>query len=366
MTRLPRPSHAWLWIGLALPLLACTAEVSGGPPGSGSAGAGGGGTTGTAGSGGSSATAGTTGTGGSSATAGTTGTAGSGGASATAGTTGTGGSTSSGGTTGTAGGSGTTGTAGRGGTTGSAGSSGTTGSAGRGGTTGSAGRGGTTGSAGSTGGGGTGGPVTLDGRKALLVVDNTGSLDDGEVILKLTLENKGMIVTLAPGTGPATLATGQNVVLVSSGVGSGDFVPVFKDVAVPMIVFGNSAFQNLGWITSSSGKGTVDSTTPVQLVDTNSPLVSDLMTGVGFKMILDSRDTSLYWGTPTASAIRAASIMGQPTQAVSFAYEKNAALMTGTAAARRVGFGVKVDSIQDLTIEGFKLLMAAIEWTAGS
>ena len=248
--------------------------------------------------------------------------------------------------------------------------------AGRGGTTGSggqqwndgrAGRGGTTGSAGSTGSGGTGGgPVNLNGRKALLVVDNTGSLDDGETILKLTLENKGMTVTLAPGTGPATLATGQNVVLVSSGVGSGDFVPVFKDVAVPMIVFGNSAYQNLGWITSSSGKGTVNSTTLVSLVDTSSPLVSDLMTGVGFKMILDSRSTSLYWGTPTAAAIRAASIMGQPTQAVSFAYEKNAALMTGTAAARRVGFGVKVDSIQDLTIEGFKLLMAAIEWTAGS
>ena len=110
---------------------------------------------------------------------------------------------------------------------------------------------GTTGAAGTTGGRG---PVNLNGRKALLVVDNPGSLDDGETILKLTLENKGMTVTLAPGTGPATLATGQNVVLVSSGVGSGDFVPVFKDVAVPMIVFGNSAYQNLGWITSSSGQ----------------------------------------------------------------------------------------------------------------
>ena len=88
-----------------------------------------------------------------------------------------------------------------------------------------------------------------------MVVDNPGSLDDGETILKLTLENKGMMVTLAPGTGPATLATGQNVVLVSSGVGSGDFVPVFKDVAVPMIVFGNSAYQNLGWISELVGQG---------------------------------------------------------------------------------------------------------------
>ena len=104
--------------------------------------------------------------------------------------------------------------------------------------------------------------------------------------------------------------------IVSSGVGSGDFVPVFKDVAVPMIVFGNSAYSNLGWITGSSGKGTVGSTTLVSLVDATTPLVSDLMTGVGFKMILDSRSTSLYWGTPAAAAIRAVSIMGQSAQLV--------------------------------------------------
>jgi hypothetical protein len=184
------------------------------------------------------------------------------------------------------------------------------------------------------------------------------------MILKQTLENRDMVVTLSPATGPATLANGQNIVIVSSGVGSGDFVPVFKDVAVPMLVFGNSAYSNLGWISSSSGKGSVNSTTLVSLADATTPLVSDLMTGVGFKMILDSRSTSLYWGTPTASAIRAVSIMGQSTQLVSFGYEKGAALMTGTAAARRVGFGVKIDSVQDLTIEGFKLLMAAIQWLA--
>jgi hypothetical protein len=132
-----------------------------------------------------------------------------------------------------------------------------------------------------------------------------------------------------------------------------------------MIVFGNSAYSNLGWITSSSGKGSVSSTTLCSLADTNAALQSDVPAGVGFKMILDSRSTSLYWGTPTSAAIKTASIMGQATQLVTFAYPKGAALMTGTAADRRVGFGVKVDSVQDLTVEGFKLLMAAIEWTAG-
>ena len=132
-----------------------------------------------------------------------------------------------------------------------------------------------------------------------------------------------------------------------------------------MIVFGNSAYSNLGWITSSSGKGLVSSTTLVTLVDTNAAPISDVMRGAGFKMILDSRSTSLYWGTPAASAVKVIVDQGQATQLVEFAYEKNAALMTGTAAARRVGFGVKVDSIQDLTIDGFKLLMAAVEWAGG-
>jgi hypothetical protein len=202
------------------------------------------------------------------------------------------------------------------------------------------------------------------GKKVLYVVDNPGSLDDGDIILRQVLEGRGMTVTLAGPTGPASLATGQNVVMVSDGASASEWVPVFKDVPVPMIAFGNSAYQNLGWIAGSSGKGTVGSTTMCTLVDVSSPLVSDLMTGVGFKMILDSRSTSLYWGTPGGAGIRVASVMGAATQLAVFAFEKGAAMATGTAAARRVGFGVKIDSIQDLTIEGFKLFSAALEWAA--
>jgi hypothetical protein len=111
-----------------------------------------------------------------------------------------------------------------------------------------------------------------------------------------------MTVTVAPSTGPASLANGQNVIVVSSSVGSGDFTPIFKDVAVPMLVFGNSAYSNLGWLASSSGKGSVDSTTLCSLVDGTTPLASDVMTGVGFKMVLDGHSTSLYWGRRPSSS----------------------------------------------------------------
>jgi hypothetical protein len=349
---------------ILLPLVAlgCATNVGGGSsPGSG--GTNGGGTAGTSGSAGTSG-AGTAGTTGSAGTPGSAGTVGTSGSAGTVGTTGSAGTTGTAGTTASAG---TTGTGGRGGTTGTAGTTASAGTTGTGtaGTTG--GTAGTFGAAGTTGTlvDGGAGQVDLNGKRALYVVDDPSSLDAGDVILQMSLQIRGMVVTFAPSTGPASLATGQNVVIVSSGAGAGDFAPVFKDVPVPMIVFGNSAYQNLGWIPSSS-KGSVNSTTLASLVDASTTLSSDIMAGVGFKMILDIRSTSLYWGTPGGSPIKVASIMGSPSELVVFAFEKGAAMATGTAAARRVGFGVKTDSIQDVTIEGFKLLTAAIEWTAGS
>lgn len=50
----------------------------------------------------------------------------------------------------------------------------------------------------------------------------------------------------------------------------------------------------------------------------------------------------------------------------SFAYEAGTATATGSAPARRVGLGWKTSAIQNLTINGFKLLSAVIDWTAGS
>src|SRR6185312_11318273 len=200
-------------IALASLLLGCAPNVGGGP-GSGS------GTGGATGAGGATGTGGATGAGGSPASGGSSG---SGGAIATGGTgpigpPATGGTTGNGGATGTGGATATGGTTGTGGVTAQGGSSGTPG----------------------TGGGTAGGPIDLTGRKALLVVDSPGSMSTGETIVMETLEERGMIVTVGASTGPASLAAGMNVVVVSDSAGSGDFVPIFGSVAVPMIVFGNS------------------------------------------------------------------------------------------------------------------------------
>jgi hypothetical protein len=308
----PRRTLAFLYMWSLFPLFACSAQVSGGGTGYGGAGV-----------------AGSSGQGGQ-------------GAGQAAGTTGAGG------------------------TTGVAGTSGTAGAVGRGGTTGTAGTTGTTGVAGISGGGGAPAPVDLTGRKALLLVDSPSSPSSGEVILQETLQERGMVVTIGASTGPASLATGQNVIVVSDSSGAGDFAPIFGTAAVPMIVFGNSAYQTLGWTASSSAKGTVDGTISVTVVGAGTPLDSDLAVGSSFPMILASQSSSLYWGTPGGQPIAVASVMGAATELIDFAYEAGSATASGTAPARRVGLGWKTSAIQNLTINGFKLLSAALDWTAGS
>ncbi len=347
---------------LASWILGCAPNVGGGPGTGGESGISGGtggrltGSGGVTSTGGVTAAGGATGTGGSPAT-GTGGTPAPGGATGTGGATATGGSTGHGGTTGTGG------TA-TGGTPGAGGAHATGGTPGTGGTT-TSGSGGA-GTSGTGTGGTTTGPIDLTGRKALLVVDSPSSMSDGETIVEEVLQERGMVVTVGASTGPASLAAGQNVVVVSDSSGAGDFVPIFGSVAVPMIVFGNSAFQTLGWTASSSAKGTVASTTNVSVGNVSTPLASDLTAGVSFALILSTQSTSLYWGTPGGAPINVASVMGAPTELIDFAYEKGSAMATGTAPARRVGLGWKTNAVQNLTIDGFKLFSAAIDWTAGS
>jgi hypothetical protein len=270
-------------------------------------------------------------------------------------------------------------TAGSGGAT-TAGSGGAVGTGGRvtagsGGAVGTGGRA-TTGSGGGTGRGtggtvspgtgGAGGPVSLDGKRALVIVESPGSLDDGEVELKLQLELKGMTVTMGPPTGPASMATGQHVILVASGDAS-DIVPVFGTSTVPMIVFGNSYYQMMGLVpNASSNRGSVDSSVKTTIVDGASPLAGGIASGTDIDIILPTRDSDLHWGIPAGSPVRVAAVMGMTTQFIVFGFEKGAAMATGNAPARRVAIGFRSNVIKDLTIPGFTLLIAAVQWTAGA
>ena len=283
---------------------------------------------------------------------------------------------------GTGGGSaGTTG-GGSGGTTGSSGgSSGGMTGGGSGGTTTSAG--GRTGTAGSGAGGmvtssggapGSGGHVAnadagsrpdLTGKKALFIVSSTSSPDDGESLVLQLLQLRGIDVTLGDETTLASMATGFVMVVLSSNVTNA--VPVFAPVPVPVIVFGNTSFyQPMGFVTANAMRGSTSGSPQATVMDATTPLSSDLSQGDTIDVFNALLGNSNYtWGTPGGAPIKVASVAGTPAELVVFAYEKGAAMATGTAAARRVSLGWKSGNVKMLALDSFKLQDAAISWAAG-
>ena len=132
------------------------------------------------------------------------------------------------------------------------------------------------------------GPVDLNGKRVLYIVDNPSSLDDGDVDPEAVARGarNGRDLRGVDGAGVARDRDRTSIV-VSSGVGVGRLrADVQGRRGSDDRVRELRRTRTLGFI-ASSGKGTVASTTLVSLVDASTPLVSDLMTGVGFKMILD-------------------------------------------------------------------------------
>ncbi len=299
---------------------------------------------------------------------GTGGSSGGGTGGGSAGTTGGG----SGGTTG--GGSGGT-TSSSGGTTGGGSGGATTASGGRTGTAGSGAGGTTTSSGGATGSGGqtanadAGSRPDLTGKKALFIVDSPSSLDDGDVVVQQLLEIRGMTVTYGDVTTPAATAATYNLILISSGTAGTEIGTVFNAVPVPTVVFGNTSnYQPMGLVATnnSASRSSTSGSPPLTVVDTSTPLSSDLAMGSTVNVLNPGVNSNYTWGIPAGQAIKVAAISGTPTELAIFAYEKGAMMATGPAPARRVAIGWKTGSVQDLTLGAFKLQDSAFSWTAGA
>jgi hypothetical protein len=241
-----------------------------------------------------------------------------------------------------------------------------TGGGGRG-TGGGQGQGGATGLGGATGNPDGGARPDLTGRKALFIVKSPSSLDDGDVLIQQLLELRGMTVTYGDVTTPPAMAASYNLMILSSGIGSDSSFAIFKDVPIPTIVYYNSLYQTMGFVATSSGRGTADDSIQVTMTDVSTQLSSDLANGSSFLMTNSALGSSSYgWAIPGGAAIKVAALVGTPTEFAVFAYEKGAAMGVGTAAGRRVALGWKSGVEKALTLQGFKLQDGAFSWTAGA
>jgi hypothetical protein len=207
---------------------------------------------------------------------------------------------------------------------------------------------------------------------AMLVVGSL-MLTPGDDRIKKRLETLGFDVHVR-GSGPPAPEELRRVVVVllSSSIFSLDVNTQYRDVAVPIVVWEPSLFDDLGMtgqeengdcgVTASTGEGVIK--------DPSHPLAAGLSGLV--QLIAPNRDRAgrprrieMSFGTPGPQAAWVATWPGRPTRAVLFAYEKGLA-MPGLAAApaRRVGLFLYDRSPPQLTEAGWAAFDAALLWAA--
>ncbi|MGB7440625.1 MAG: cellulase family glycosylhydrolase, partial [Coleofasciculaceae cyanobacterium] len=201
--------------------------------------------------------------------------------------------------------------------------------------------------------------------KALLVADSVklGALDQA---VKGRLENLGYQVTVRDDdVSKSSDAKGQDLVLISESVIANKVKSEFTDVAVPVITWEASLYDDLK-LTGSSTKnyGVQRNATGISVTNKNHPLAANLSTST---QVYDGSG-NIAWGVPNDNAIEIASLKGSSQKSTVFAYEKGADLFGGKdAAERRVGLFLnnawrKGDN---LTSSAWQLFDAAVSWADG-
>jgi transposase len=210
--------------------------------------------------------------------------------------------------------------------------------------------------------------VRTRGVALLLVGERALQYDDERV--KQRLEGLGFSVRVR-GAGPpdAQELRDTEVILVSSSVFSLDLNTQYRDVAVPVLVWEPSLFDDFGMTgpEENQGCGVAFGTGEAQIKLPGHPMAAGLDGTV--TVVSNGKNLHHIWmayGTPGPAAAWVATWPGLPNRAVLFAYERGAAMPGLPAApARRVGFFFYDDGRLHLTAAGWTLFDAAVSWAAG-
>lgn len=206
-------------------------------------------------------------------------------------------------------------------------------------------------------------PVSaLKGEKVLFVTgkpDPEHPSDDG--LVRKHLESLGFVVKTALDTDPASMARGEDLIVISSTVNAHVLQAKYKRVPVPvftwsafsypeMAMTGPVRFRDFGVVNPTQFYGRSFSL----LYGYGLAITSEIGRAVGLRPQLFG---TLYlepgtfgWGRPGPGATVITNFEGHPDEAGVFTYEKGASMYGGfVAPARRVGFYIENDNFHLLT-----------------
>jgi hypothetical protein len=195
-----------------------------------------------------------------------------------------------------------------------------------------------------------------------LLVTNSTTLGTGDTAIRNRLESLGYNVVVKAAASTTTGdATGKTLVVVSSTVASADVNTKFRTVAVPVVTWEASIFDDMGMTGTVSGTdfGTQASQTQLNVVAAAHPMAAGLS-----GLVTASASSTYSWGVPNANAARVARSSGNTTRYVMFGYDVGAAMPGLTAPARRVALFLSDATATSLTTNGWALFDASIRWAS--
>jgi RHS repeat-associated protein len=202
---------------------------------------------------------------------------------------------------------------------------------------------------------------------ALFVVGNATTLVNKDLWQRQRLLDAGWsVTTIDDDVVTAVDATGKQLVVVSESVAQAPINTMFNTVAVPVLMAESFLFDEMRMTsTGTANQGTVATQTQLTITAAG----GNHTLGAGFPQGNLTTSTAAIthgFGVPTASATIAATIAGDPAKPAIFGYETGAALTSGTAPARRVGYYLYGGSSTTLGNTAAALFDAAVAWAAGT
>ncbi len=205
---------------------------------------------------------------------------------------------------------------------------------------------------------------------SVLLVSGAETLTPAEQAIKarLAAEHGAAVTTVAARKAKAADAQGKQLVIISPSAPQSAVTTKFRRVAVGVLCLNAQLFNDHGLTGRAWGTqaGTKAKQSKLTIVSPDHPLAGGLR---GRSVRVTRKAADFGWGgLPSANAVVAATIVGEPDHAASFGYESGTAMVGGfIAPARRTGLFTTESAINGMQAgsKGWALWDAAVKWTAG-
>ena len=203
------------------------------------------------------------------------------------------------------------------------------------------------------------GGMTGAGGTALMVVGAIPMIGDDVQINKVLMERGLKVEPVLDSKATVADTMGKALVILSYSLDSKrNFHQNFVDVPVPIIVMEHGLLGSLGMANMHKW---AEPAQAITISAPDSPLAAGFPAG---DLTVYGKSGEMFWGVPSADAIKVAIAKGKPGWWVIFAYDKGKMMMTKPAPAKRLQFFMGAHLVPDMFMNaaGLKLLAASVDW----